>query len=174
MGFLLCYETFVHPPQHFCISMHINAFAIHSNLPFIPTTSTSSFVPLPPPSYHHHTLSVSPPPPLAALSHWSVSLGVTSPFIPPLWKHTHKCMSFIVTHSRTPCILHLASALMHCERWISRSRASHPSCSSSLVVSVQMPGAVAGWNPSTSLTTASLSWLQGSSTETRRKTKVSC
>lgn len=37
----------------------------------------------------------------------------------------------------------------------------------------QMPGRVAGWNPSTKPTTASLSWLQGSSMEMLRKTKVS-
>lgn len=117
---------------------------------------------LPPSPRDHQTLSVSPSPSCAPLP-WSVTITLISlsflhhgrPKNPP----TH-----MPSHAWRPYTLHLharviGSGLVTCE-W--------PMC-----LFLQMPGRVAGWNPSTSQTTASLSWLQGNSMEMWRKTKVS-
>lgn len=119
---------------------------------------------LPPPPSYHQTQPVSPSPqlhtsPLVSHNHPCFTV-LSSPWPAKESSHTHTRP----THAWRPHVLHLharviGSGLVTCG-WL-------------LCLFLQMPGRVAGWNPSTSRTMASLSWLQGNSMEMWRKTKVS-
>lgn len=131
--------------------------------PPLPSIPASPFVH---PSYHQ-TLSVPHPP----AAHLSPSLSPPSPYC---LVFTYSVESAVIHIMHVPAVQHSPSApaLMHHQRWI-RSLFTLTAVQLTLNLFVQMPGRVAGWNPSTSQTTASLSWLQGSSMEMQTKTKVS-
>lgn len=141
------------------------------------------FLRLPPPSYHH-TLSVSPSPPPPPLLYISFLVShLSSPFAPLHdasfvvdidVSHVKPASSLrpLTPHAPTPASFTVAPAPMHRQQWISRLLCDCSAAEPRLVC-VQMPGRVAGWNPSTRLTTASSSWPPASSTVTQRKTKVS-
>lgn len=183
MIFLFLLSNVILSPAPECLLSSVRQFSMY----LISTGTLRHDTPRFPPSSVFHpqaiiTPCLSPHPPLLLLCCTSPSWSATChPLLlsmtPPSWRILMSVMLSLLppsdsTPPHLPASFTVAPAPMHRQQWISRLLCDCSAAEPRLVC-VQMPGRVAGWNPSTRLTTASSSWPPASSMETQRKTKVS-